>query len=96
MEQDALVNILKSLHDHESTVEEALKRATNVGEFRLRLEGVMATADMAKTNMERGMSIAQGAGRESSGPPPPPVQPQAPGKPLAMPPAPDVKITLAR
>ncbi|HEX7599544.1 MAG TPA: type IV pilus twitching motility protein PilT [Polyangia bacterium] len=78
------------------TEEEALLRATNVGECRLRLEGVMATADMAKTNMERGMSIAQGGGRESSGPPPPPVQPQAPGMPLAMPPAPDVKITLAR
>jgi twitching motility protein PilT len=78
------------------TEEEALLRATNVGEFRLRLEGVMATADMAKTNMERGMAIAQGGGRESSGPPPPPVQPQAPGMPLAMPPAPDVKITLAR
>ena len=78
------------------TEEEALLRATNVGEFRLRLEGVMATADMAKTNMERGMSIAQGGGRESSGPPPPPVQPQAPGMPLAMPPTPDVKITLAR
>jgi twitching motility protein PilT len=78
------------------TEEEALLRATNVGEFRLRLEGVMATADMAKTNMERGMSIAQGGGRESSGPPPPPVQPPAPGMPLAMPPAPDVKITLAR
>ena len=78
------------------TEEEALLRATNVGEFRLRLEGVMATADMAKTNMERGMSIAQGGGRESSGPPPPPVQPQSPGMPLAMPPAPDVKITLAR
>ncbi len=78
------------------TEEEALLRATNVGEFRLRLEGVMATADMAKTNMERGMAIAQGGGRESSGPPPPPVQPQSPGMPLAMPPAPDVKITLAR
>jgi twitching motility protein PilT len=78
------------------TEEEALLRATNVGEFRLRLEGVMATADMAKTNMERGMAIAQGAGRESSGPPPPPVQSPAPGMPLAMPPAPDVKITLAR
>ena len=78
------------------TEEEALLRATNVGEFRLRLEGVMATADMAKTNMERGMAIAQGGGRESSGPPPPPVQPPAPGMPLAMPPTPDVKITLAR
>ncbi len=78
------------------TEEEALLRATNVGEFRLRLEGVMATADMAKTNMERGMSIAQGGGRESGAAPLPPIQPQTPGMPLAMPPAPDVKITLAR
>jgi twitching motility protein PilT len=37
------------------TVEEALLWATNVGEFKLRLEGVMATSDMAKANMERGM-----------------------------------------
>src|ERR1035438_717765 len=39
------------------TEEEALLPATNVGEFKLRLEGVMATSDMAKSNMERGMSI---------------------------------------
>ncbi len=77
------------------TEEEALLRATNVGEFKLRLEGVMATADMAKANMERGMSIAQGLGRESGGAPPP-VQPQVPGMPMAMPPTSDVKITLAR
>jgi twitching motility protein PilT len=78
------------------TEEEALLRATNVGEFKLRLEGVMATADMAKANMERGMSIAQGGGREAGGTPPPPVQPQAPGMPMPMPPTTDVKITLAR
>ncbi len=78
------------------TEEEALLRATNVGEFKLRLEGVMATSDMAKANMERGMSIAQGSGRESGGPPPPPILPQSPGIPMAMPPVPDVKITLAR
>ena len=77
------------------TEEEALLRATNVGEFKLRLEGVMATSDLAKSNMERGMSIAQGGGRESGGPPPPPIQP-VPGMPMAMPPATDVKITLAR
>ncbi|MFN7958417.1 MAG: type IV pilus twitching motility protein PilT [Holophagaceae bacterium] len=76
------------------TEEEALLRATNVGEFKLRLEGVMATADLAKANMERGMSIAQGGGRESGGPPP--LQPPAPGMPMAMPPTTDVKITLAR
>ena len=79
------------------TEEEALLRATNVGEFKLRLEGVMGTADMARTNMERGMSIAQGGGREGgAAAPAPQVQPPAPGMPMAMPPATDVKITLAR
>ncbi len=79
------------------TEEEALLRATNVGEFKLRLEGVMATSDMAKANMERGMSIAQGGGRESGGAPSaPPILSPAPGMPMAMPPTTDVKITLAR
>jgi len=79
------------------TEEEALLRATNVGEFKLRLEGVMATADMAKSNMERGMSIAQGGGRESgTAPSSSPSQAPAPGMPMAMPPSSDVKITLAR
>ncbi|WP_306591388.1 type IV pilus twitching motility protein PilT [Geothrix sp. 21YS21S-4] len=79
------------------TEEEALLRATNVGEFKLRLEGVMATADMARSNMERGMAIAQGLGREAAAPaPPPPAPPAAPGSSLPMPPPPDVKITLAR
>jgi twitching motility protein PilT len=79
------------------TEEEALLRATNVGEFKLRLEGVMGTSDMARANMERGMSIAQGGGREAGGAPPPPqVQAPAPGMPMAMPPSTDVKITLAR
>jgi twitching motility protein PilT len=85
------------------TEEEALLRATNVGEFKLRLEGVMATGDMAKANMERGMSIAQGGGREAGGMVPPSVHhPQNPAVPPPMPPMPpmpplpDVKITLAR
>ena len=78
------------------TEEEALMRATNVGEFKLRLEGVMASGDMAKANMERGMSIAQGMGRESGGSTPPPIQPKTPGMPMSMPPTADVKITLAR
>ena len=78
------------------TEEEALLRATNVGEFKLRLEGVMATSDLAKANMERGMSIAQGGGRESGGSSAPTVQSPAPGMPMAMPPNLDVKITLAR
>lgn len=82
------------------TEEEALLRASNVGEFKLRLEGVMATADMSKANMERGMSIAQGQGREGGAAPlppaPPSVHPPAPGMPMPMPPPTDVKITLAR
>ena len=78
------------------TEEEALLRATNVGEFKLRLEGVMASSDMAKANMERSMSIAQGGGREAGGAAPPAVHTPAPGMPMAMPPPTDVKITLAR
>ncbi|GLH66031.1 type IV pilus twitching motility protein PilT [Geothrix edaphica] len=79
------------------TEEEALLRATNVGEFKLRLEGVMGSSDMAKANMERSMSIAQGSGREGGGgQTPPQVHPPAPGMPMAMPPSTDVKITLAR
>ncbi len=82
------------------SVEEAMLRATNIGEFKLRLEGVMSSADASKVNMERGMSIAQGAGREAGGSlaptAPPPVVPKAP--PGQIPPAtnPDIKITLAR
>ncbi|HEY3270558.1 MAG TPA: type IV pilus twitching motility protein PilT [Geothrix sp.] len=78
------------------TEEEALLRATNVGEFKLRLEGVMGTSDMARANMERGMSISQGGGREAGASAPPAIQTPAPGMPMAMPPATDVKITLAR
>ena len=82
------------------TEEEALLRASNVGEFKLRLEGVLATSDMSKANMERGMSIAQGQGREGAAappaPPPPSIHTPAPGMPMPMPPPTDVKITLAR
>lgn len=82
------------------TEEEALLRASNVGEFKLRLEGVMATSDMSKANMERGMSIAQGQGREGGAaqpaPPAPSIHTPAPGMPMPMPPPTDVKITLAR
>ncbi len=78
------------------TEEEALLRATNVGEFKLKLEGIASTSDMARSNMERGMSISQGGGRENVTPAaPPPVVP-VPGAPMAMPPGGDVKITLAR
>lgn len=75
------------------TEEEALLRATNVGEFKLKLEGIASTSDMARSNMERGMSIAQGGGREAAVIPPPVA---APGAPMPMPPPGDVKITLAR
>ncbi len=78
------------------TEEEALLRATNVGEFKLKLEGIASTSDMARANMERGMSIAQGGGREGGGAPAPSVQAPAPGMPMPMPPPADVKITLAR
>lgn len=80
------------LQENLITVDEALKRATNVGEFKLRLEGVMATSDMAKANMNRSMSITAGAGRESGGPPalnePAGKKPPIPGG--------DFKISLAR
>ena len=74
------------------TVEEALKRATNVGEFKLKLEGIMATADMARANMERGMSITTGAGREAGGS----LAPHEPGGKQPPLPGGDFKISLAR
>jgi twitching motility protein PilT len=72
------------------TVEEALKRATNVGEFKLKLEGISSTSDMARTNMERGMSITTGGGRESGGSLAPGAEPPRPATPG------DQKISLAR
>ncbi len=83
------------------TVEEALKRATNVGEFKLRLEGIASTAEMSRTNMDKGMSISSGLGREAGGAP---LSPQAPrpdprspqNKPGDPGPGGDIKITLAR
>jgi len=74
------------------TVEEALKRASNVGEFKLRLEGVMATSDMARDNMDRGMSITAGAGREAGGA----TAPNEPGSKKPPLPSGDFKISLAR
>ena len=63
----------------------------------------MSSADAAKANMERGMSIAQGMGREAGGSlapaaPPPPMPGVRPAAPAQVPPAsnPDIKITLAR
>ena len=78
------------------TEEEALLRATNVGEFKLKLEGIASTSDMARSNMERGMSISQGGGRENTSPIVPPPVAAVPGTPMPMPPGGDVKITLAR
>ncbi len=80
------------------TVEEALKRATNVGEFKLKLEGIASTSEMSRSNMDRGMSISQGMGREASGNASTPPRPE-PGRPGTKPPEPppgDIKITLAR
>ena len=74
------------------SVEEALKRATNVGEFKLRLEGIMATSDMARANMDSGLSITAGAGREAGGPP----VGREPGKKPPSTPGGDFKISLAR
>jgi twitching motility protein PilT len=75
------------------TVEEALKRATNVGEFKLKLEGVMSTSDGARSKMQQGMSITAGAGREAGGSLAPGGE--APSK-HPNPNAPEQKITLAR
>ena len=78
------------------TVEEALKRATNVGEFKLRLEGIASTSEMSRANMDRGMTISSGLGREAGGAPPPPrpEPPRPQSKPEGLPP--EVKISLAR
>jgi len=51
------------------TEAEAMKRATNVGEFRLRLEGVVSTAGAAQSKMEQTMGITSGSGREAAGGP---------------------------
>jgi twitching motility protein PilT len=48
------------------TVEEALKRATNVGEFKLRLEGIMSTSESAKSSMEQSVNLGGGQGGDPS------------------------------
>ena len=73
------------------TVEEALKRATNVGEFKLRLDGVASTSDTSRSNMNRGMAISSGMGREAGSAPGKPTGPNGPEDPPS-----DFKITLAR
>ena len=82
------------------TEEEALKRATNVGEFKLKLEGVSSAADGARVNMENQMTISQGAGRESGGKAPqvvpdPTLAPKSSTTPLT-PPHSNLKIGLGR
>ena len=42
------------------TEAEALKRATNVGEFKLRLDGIISSAESSRSQMENRMSIASG------------------------------------
>ncbi len=80
------------------TEEEALKRATNVGEFKLKLEGVSSSSDLARASMEAGMNISAGAGRESGGAAPAPTTTLAPTSSTSplMPPSSDVKISLGR
>ena len=77
------------------TVEEALLRATNVGEFKLRLEGVASSSDSAISSMNRGMSISSGAGREAGAAPTAPSRPGTLEAPKPPPPS-EFKITLAR
>ena len=82
------------------TEEEALKRATNVGEFKLKLEGVSSAGDASRAIMENQMTISQGAGRESGGKAPqtasePILAPKSSTTPLP-PPQSDLKIGLGR
>ncbi len=84
------------LQENLITVDEALKRATNVGEFKLKLEGIMATSDMARANMERGMSITTGGGREAGGSLAPGAAPAAAPTRQGSGADGDLKITLAR
>jgi twitching motility protein PilT len=44
------------------TAAEAMRRATNPGEFKLRLEGVAPTSGAARSDMERAMRLPPGAG----------------------------------
>ena len=77
------------------TVEEALLRATNVGEFKLRLEGVASSSESSIASMNRGMSISSGAGREAGAAAAKPSKPGMPEGPKE-PPQSDFKISLAR
>jgi twitching motility protein PilT len=78
------------------TEAEALKRATNVGEFKLKLEGIMSTSDSAKSRMEQSMNITKGGGREAGAPPPATPSPAPSPASQAPPPEPGPIIQLDR
>ena len=79
------------------TIEEAMKRASNPDEFRLKLEGVQFTGDEAREQMETGMDLGGGKKEEvlvgsdkfqSMSPSRPGGAPTRPQAPAARPPAP--------
>jgi len=76
------------------TEAEALKRATNVGEFKLRLEGIISSAESGRSQMENKMSIASGGAGEL-GPSASKAQP-AGGEAKPQTERPGTKIMLAR
>jgi len=48
------------------TLEEAMRRASNPDEFRLRLQGVQFTADVAREQMESALDLGPGGGEEDA------------------------------
>jgi len=48
------------------TLEEAMRRASNPDEFRLRLQGVQFTADVAREQMESALDLGPGGGEEDT------------------------------
>jgi twitching motility protein PilT len=64
------------------TEDEALKRATNVGEFKLRLEGIISSAESSRSQQENKMSISSGGAaepRQKEGQALPPAKDKQPG-----------------
>jgi len=51
------------------TETEAMKRATNIGEFKLRIEGVTPTAGAAQSSMEQTVNVQSGSGRGNANAP---------------------------
>ena len=49
------------------TLEEAMRRATNPDEFKLRLQGVQFTADVAREQMEASLEAPSGIGGGGEG-----------------------------